>query len=199
MEKKLRTYGFDDDAPAEIGGKAVTSIYVYQAPVRIWHWLNALSIVVLCVTGFLIGKPLYATPIGEASDHFLMGYIRFAHFTAAYVFAVGLIFRIWWAFFGNHYSRELFIVPVWDAQWWREVLHEIRWYLFLARKPHKYVGHNSLAQCAMFFFILLCVFMVFSGFALYSEGLGRGSWADHLFGWMIPLFGDNSLALHSWH
>ena len=39
---------------------------------------------------------------GEASDHFLMGYIRFAHFAAAYVFAVGFLFRIYWALVGNH-------------------------------------------------------------------------------------------------
>ena len=31
-------------------------IYVYEAPLRLWHWVNALCIVVLCITGYLIGK-----------------------------------------------------------------------------------------------------------------------------------------------
>src|SRR6056297_847521 len=35
-----------------------TSVYVYEVPVRLWHWVNALAIVVLCVTGYLIAKPL---------------------------------------------------------------------------------------------------------------------------------------------
>lgn len=74
----------------------VRSVYVYEAPVRVWHWINALAITVLCVTGYLIGSPLPSVS-GEASDHFLMGYIRFAHFAAGYVFAIGLAGRVYWA------------------------------------------------------------------------------------------------------
>jgi Ni/Fe-hydrogenase 1 B-type cytochrome subunit len=40
--------------------------------------------------------------------------------------------------------------------------------------------------------------MIFTGFALYSEGMGLGSWQDRLFGWVIPLMGG-SQAVHSWH
>ena len=86
---------------------SVRSIYVYEAPVRVWHWVNALAIVVLCITGYFIGSPLPTMP-GEASDHFVMGYIRFFHFAAGYVLAVGLLGRIYWAFVGNAHARELF-------------------------------------------------------------------------------------------
>ena len=58
--------------------------YVWQAPVRLWHWTMALAMVVLWVTGYFIGSPLPSVP-GEASENFLMGYIRFAHFSAGYV------------------------------------------------------------------------------------------------------------------
>ena len=34
------------------------AVYVYEAPIRIWHWVNALAITVLCVTGYFIGSPL---------------------------------------------------------------------------------------------------------------------------------------------
>ena len=40
--------------------------------------------------------------------------------------------------------------------------------------------------------------MIVTGFALYGQGLGSGSWADRLFGWVIPLMGG-SQATHSWH
>ena len=33
-------------------------LYVFEAPVRIWHWTHALSIAVLCVTGYFIAYPL---------------------------------------------------------------------------------------------------------------------------------------------
>ena len=28
-----------------------TSVYVYEVPVRLWHWINAAAILILCVTG----------------------------------------------------------------------------------------------------------------------------------------------------
>lgn len=174
------------------------AVYVYEAPVRLWHWINAASILLLAVTGYFIGSPLPSMP-GEASDHFLMGYIRFAHFAAAYLFAIGMAGRIYWAFVGNHHAREMFALPFFNRRWWREVLFEARWYLFLEKEPKKYIGHNPLAQLVMFqVFVLGSLFMIFTGFALYSEGLGEGSWADRLFGWVIPLFGQ-SQDVHTWH
>src|SRR5512146_2969515 len=89
--------GIDEDAVAH--APQVRSVYVYEAPVRAWHWINALAIVVLAITGYFIGTPLHSTP-GEASDHYLMGYIRFAHFAAGMVLAVALLGRAYWAFVG---------------------------------------------------------------------------------------------------
>lgn len=188
--------GTDEAAVAQAA--AIKSVYVYEAPVRLWHWVNALSITVLAVTGYFIGSPLPTMP-GEASANFLMGYIRFAHFAAGYVFAVGLLGRLYWAIVGNHHARELFTLPVFSGAYWREVLTMVKWYAFLIPRPSRYVGHNPLARAAMFFgFLFLSLFMIVTGFALYGEGLGMGSWADKLFGWVIPLFGQ-SQDVHTWH
>lgn len=173
-------------------------LYVFEAPVRLWHWTHAISIVVLCVTGYLIANPLPSVG-GEANDHFIMGNMRMIHFIAAYVFAIGFAVRVYWAFVGNKYSRELFILPVWRGQWWREFFHEVAFYLFLTRKTPKTIAHNPLAQTAMWLFnFLLTLFLIFTGFALYGEGLGDGSWADRMFGWVIPAMGD-SLNVKMWH
>lgn len=40
-------------------------IYLTPIPVRIWHWLNALGIVTLCVTGLQIRFPEYANIFGS--------------------------------------------------------------------------------------------------------------------------------------
>ncbi|QSA97331.1 Ni/Fe-hydrogenase, b-type cytochrome subunit [Methylococcus sp. EFPC2] len=173
-------------------------VYVYELPVRLWHAVNALSIVVLAVTGYLISHPLGTTE-GEASANFLMGYIRFAHFAAAYVFAAAFLGRIYWAFAGNRYARELFVLPVTDKTWWAGLWHEVRWYLFLEKSSGQHAGHNPLAQLAMFtVFVPGTIFMIFTGFALYAEGEGQGSWQDALFGWLTPLFGQ-SQDVHTWH
>lgn len=186
------------DESAVETGRSIKSVYVYEAPVRLWHWVNALAITVLAVTGYLIGSPLPTQP-GEASANYLMGYIRFAHFSAAYIFAIGLAMRIYWAFVGNHHARELFTLPLFNAAYWKEVLTMLKWYAFLIRRPNRYVGHNPLARLAMFFgYFLLSLFMIATGFAMYGEGLQAGSWADHLFGWVIPLLGQ-SQDVHTWH
>ena len=173
-------------------------LYVFELPVRVWHWLHALSIVVLAVTGYLIANPLPSVA-GEASESFLMGNLRMVHFIAAYVFAIGFAVRIYWALVGNKYSRELFYLPIWRANWWREFFAELKFYLFLSRRAPQTEAHNALAQTAMWLFnTVLGLFMIGTGFALYSENLGLGSWADTLFGWIIPAMGG-AQNLRMWH
>jgi Ni/Fe-hydrogenase 1 B-type cytochrome subunit len=174
------------------------SIYVYEAPVRLWHWGNALCITILAVTGYLIGSPPPTMP-GEASANFLFGYIRFAHFAAGQVLAVAFLARILWAFWGNKYSRQIFYLPVWEKAWWRGVIREARWYLFLEKEPYKYIGHNPLAHTAMFaMFTLFNLGMIITGFALYSEGTGRDSWQAKVFGWVFDIW-PNSQDVHTIH
>lgn len=178
--------------------KHAEAVYVYEAPVRIWHWVNALAITVLCITGYFIGDPLPTMP-GEASDNYLMGYIRFAHFTAGYILAVGMLGRIYWAFVGNHHAKQLFIPPV-TKDHIKGMLHEVRWYAFMEKESIKCIGHNPLAQLAMFtMFVFGTFFMIITGFALYGEGTGMGSWQYEMFSsWVIPLFGQ-SQDVHTFH
>jgi Ni/Fe-hydrogenase 1 B-type cytochrome subunit len=174
------------------------TVYVYEAPVRICHWVNAISIIALMLTGYFIGSPLPSVT-GEASASFVMGYVRFVHFAAGQVLAVFFLARVFWAFVGNHHSRQIFYLPVHRRQFWREVLHEVRWYAFLEREPKMYVGHNPLAQTAMFLgFTLFALFMIVTGFALYSEGTGIDSWQGKLFGWVFLIW-PNSQDVHTWH
>lgn len=176
-----------------------TSVYVYEAPVRLWHWLNAACIIVLIVTGYFIGSPPPSMQIGEAYQQFVFGYVRFAHFAAAQLLTVGFFLRLYWAFVGNHHARQMFYLPIFNKRWWKEVFFELRWYMFLEKEPKKYVGHNPLAQTAMFFFITLgLTFMMATGWALYAEGAGQGSWPDLAMGWLLGLVG-NSMRLHTLH
>lgn len=177
--------------------------YVWEAPVRFWHWAMVLMMVVLTVTGYLIGSPL-ASQSGEAIDNFLFGYIRFAHFAAGYIFTALLVYRAAWALMGNKYSREMFLVPfkVFTVAFWRDAFGVVRHYLFMVKdeEAEHHVGHNPLAMAAMFaMFLLGSVFMIVTGFALYGEGTGMGTWAfDWFSSWLIPLFGQ-SQDVHTWH
>lgn len=175
-----------------------SKIYVYEAPVRLWHWVNAACIVVLAITGYLIGKPLPSLS-GEASFHFMFGDIRMIHFVAGQLLMIALVYRIVWAFMGNHHAHQLFLPPFWSGKWWGEVWHEVRWYLFLEKVPKKYVGHNPLAQLAMFgMFLLPLLNLVATGGALYGEGEGVESLWYRSFSWVFSVYGD-SFMVHTVH
>jgi len=177
------------------------AVYVWEAPVRLWHWVMMFAMFVLVGTGFLIGVPPPSVG-GEATFTFWFGYIRFLHFAAGYIFAIMLVLRIYWALVGNKYAREIFVVPVslFSARFWKGLVNDVLFYLFLTRDGGRYEGHNPLAAIAMFFMYLLgSLWMILSGFALYGEGSGMASWQFRFFtSWLQPLVGD-SQALHTWH
>jgi len=175
------------------------TVFVYQWPVRVWHWAQAFAILALALTGYLIGSPPPSLG-GEASDYFLFGWIRYIHFVSAWIVIVGFVFRVYWAFVGNSHAREIFLPPIWRASFWGGVWHEIMWYALIAKEPRKYTGHNPLAVLAMhFMYVWGVTFMIVTGLALYGEGAGMGSWEYNLFSsWVIPLFGQ-SRDVHTYH
>jgi Ni/Fe-hydrogenase 1 B-type cytochrome subunit len=179
----------------------ITPTYVWELPVRIWHWVMAACMVVLVATGYLIGSPLPSTG-GEAIEHFGFGYIRFAHFAAGLIFAVVFAWRVIWAFFGNIYSRELFLVPLkmLTAPFWRGFYDQVMHYLFIKKEVRPWMGHNPLAMSAMgFMYALGSLFMILTGMALYGEGMGQNSWIFKAFSsWVLPLLGY-SQNVHTLH
>jgi Ni/Fe-hydrogenase 1 B-type cytochrome subunit len=156
---------------------------------------------VLMGTGYLIGNPLFSV-IGEAHNQYWFGYVRFLHFAAGYVFAIFLVLRIYWAFVGNKYSREIFLVPfaLFTAKFWKGLIDDILFYAYIRREPGSYEGHNPLAAVAMFAMYLLgSIFMIVTGFALYGEGTGMTTWQYKMFtSWVEPIFG-NPQNIHTWH
>ncbi|MDD2876910.1 MAG: Ni/Fe-hydrogenase, b-type cytochrome subunit [Acidiphilium sp.] len=175
-------------------------VYVYELPVRIWHWVMALAITILAFTGFLIADPIWPLQMGQPYNHYMMGDIRFAHFVSAYALVLAMVVRVYWAFVGNRYAREIFLPRVWSRQWRGEFVKTVRWYLLIEPETSKESGHNPLAQTAMFaMFLLGVIFEIVTGFTLYGEGVGYGSWSYDLFTrWVVPLFGS-SQTVRTWH
>ena len=68
-------------------------IYVFQLPIRIWHWSMVLSFLVLIPTGYIIGKPWHSLD-GDPTYLFYMGYTRMAHFIAGFIITIGLLVLI---------------------------------------------------------------------------------------------------------
>jgi Ni/Fe-hydrogenase 1 B-type cytochrome subunit len=162
-------------------------VYLWEWPIRAMHWAAALSIVVLVVTGFYIGRPYFITH-GEASAHYLMGWMRFLHFAAAGVFVATAIVRVYWLFAGNQFERWKALFPV-RKQDWVNLVKQVKFYLMIQpeKAPH-YLGHNPLQQFSYTGMYTVALAQVVTGFAMYGQSRPGGLWYT-LFGWVVPLLG----------
>jgi len=175
-------------------------VYVWELPVRLYHWVNALCVVVLSVTGYMIGKPLSLPVSGEASFSYFFGWVRFIHFVAAFVFFFNFLGRIYWGFVGNQFARWnnfLPLTPKLLARQWAEFLQVLKVDIFQAQvKPLESIWHNAMAGWTYFATFLAFVFQSVTGFGLYAAM--STSWLPGLFRWIVPLMGGD-FAVRQWH
>lgn len=168
-------------------------VMVWELPVRLFHWINVLTILVLTLTGFLIANPPALQSSAEATNLHSFGIVRFIHFIAAYIFFFNMILRIYWSFVGNQFSS-------WRAFWpfsrkmWNNFWHVMKIDIMLLNEDHPNVrdisiGHNSVASFSYVILFLMALIQVFTGFALYADT--SGWWLPKLFTWVSPLLGGD--------
>jgi Ni/Fe-hydrogenase 1 B-type cytochrome subunit len=166
-------------------------VYVWELPVRLTHWVNFLSVLTLSVTGYYIGRPFIHA---LSADQYIMGWMRFIHFTAAYVFIMSIAIRIYWAFVGNRYAHWEIFNPF-SRKYWKNVGRAAKYYLFISRKRPYALGHQSLASLAYLLLLLLFIFEIISGFALYSLSHHGGVTWTILGGWLLNLMNLQTIRL----
>lgn len=171
-------------------------VYVWELPVRIFHWVNMFAILLLMGTGLYIGKPFAGATIpGDAYYSNLMGWMRYIHFFAAFLFTLNLLFRLYWVIWGNKFATS----NPFRVIFWREVYQIVKFYLFLKNKKPHYIGHNPLAQLSYWIFIGLGSWIVLlTGFFMYFEPQQESFWGK-LFVWVPFIFGGDSYSIRSWH
>jgi len=139
-------------------------VYVWEQPVRWFHWINALCVIVLGVTGYLIAHPPAFMSVGEASSGYWFGKLRFTHFATAYVFLANFLFRLYWAGAGNKYTHWRNFFPI-SMRQLREVWAVLKVdVLQSSDKPVHTLGHNAVAYFTYMGTGLLTVFQVITGF-----------------------------------
>lgn len=165
-------------------------VFVWELPVRVFHWINALAITTLCITGYMIGKPPAIMFGGEAWERYLFGWIRYIHFVAAYIFVANFVFRIYWGFVGNKYANWKNFIPT-TRKYFQEMWEVLKIDIFQTKSgEHMAVGHNALAGFIYFLTFIAFGIQVITGFGLYAAM--SESWFAGLFTWVVPLFGADS-------
>lgn len=172
-------------------------VHVWELPVRFYHWINALCIVILSITGYLIGSPLAVASGTEAYFNYWFGTVRFIHFVAAFVFFFNFVFRIYWGFAGNEFARWYNFIPYKRCQW-REIVKVIKVdVLQLTHKQIDSIGHNSLASLIYFITFLIFVLQCLTGFGMYAAM--SNAFLPKLFAWIVPLLGGDMHARQLHH
>jgi Ni/Fe-hydrogenase 1 B-type cytochrome subunit len=171
-------------------------VYVWELPVRVYHWINAVAMVGLCVTGYLIGAPIRAFYAAEAYQQYWFGCVRFVHFVCAAIYMFNFAARIYWGFVGNKYARWYNYFPITSAQ--RQEIVDVIKADVLQVKLHGSlsIGHNAMAALTYFFTFLAFIFQSITGLALYSSM--STSWFPRLFRWIVPLMGGE-FGVRFWH
>lgn len=171
-------------------------VYVWEFPVRLYHWVNAACVVALGVTGYLIGNPLAISYSSEAYQQYWFGWVRFIHFVTAFVFFFNFLVRIYWGFVGNDFARWTNFIPFKKTQF-REMGEVLKVDVMQTKiRGLISLGHNALAGLIYFLSFLVFLFQAITGFALYSSM--SDSFFPRLFAWIVPLMGGD-FAVRQWH
>lgn len=182
-------------AAAPRGHRYFRRRYVWQWPIRIFHWATAISVFGLFATGLYMAFPVLV-PSGEPWNNFVQANARKVHFIFAYVLLVAFLWRSYWFWMGNNFARSGF-PRVWRRAWWNDLFRQAWDYLKLER-GHVHLGHNALAGLAYTIGVIgLGWIQIFVGFALYSQSDPGGFWGVTL-GWVLWAMGGAFPAL-MWH
>jgi Ni/Fe-hydrogenase 1 B-type cytochrome subunit len=155
------------------------------------HWVRVIALMVLIFTGFYIQWPFITGGPGS----YIMAWMRFSHFIAAYVFVLGLLVRVYLAF------RSTF-----DADWKDfNVIQAIKnipdiagYYLFIKGTHKDYRKYNPMQALSYLFTGAMIIFSALTGFALYHGNVFGIIPAHSGFRWVITILGGESYT-RMWH
>lgn len=167
-------------------------VYLWERPLRFMHWVAAVCVVVLALTGFYIGRP-YFVPAGDPNEAYLMGTVRFVHFLSAAVLVMTAIVRVYWLFMGNRFERLGALLPV-RRRDLVNLVRMIKYYLLIQpEKAPRYLGHNPLQQFAYTGTYAVATIMVLTGFAMYGQSNPDG-FIYGAFHWVNVVLGGQQIS-----
>jgi len=191
----------DENIERDTPTKSYKRVYVWELPVRIFHWANVGAIIVLTLTGFLIGDPPAFLSQAEAWNSFWFAKVKVIHFISAYVFFGVMVLRFYWAFVGNEYAHWTAFLPLKrdfsiNKEAIKNIIHVLKYDVLLMKdKKHHLsdisIGHNFMATSAYVAMFVVGLVLVFTGFGLYSNL--SSWWLPNLFAWVPSFLGGDFL------
>ncbi len=163
---------------------------VFGAAIRIFHWLRALAILVLVITGFYISWPFLVAP--ESSDVLVQGYIRAAHQIFGFLLVSITLVRAYLFFFGKSDIERRSFKDVLSPKSWLTQLKSYLWMGHLDKAgvygPLQFVTYFAISVVAF----LICVTGLVLYANVYHQGLGgmlggMANWVTMMMGGLAPV------------
>lgn len=144
---------------------------VWDAPTRLFHWINVACVLVLAAIGTAI---LYDKDLGVTDAGKLL--LKSVHVWIGYVFVLNLLWRIVWAFVGNRHARWSAILPFRSGY-----IAECKSYLqgLSQGDARPYRGHNPVARAMVTLLFILLLVQAATGLVLAGTDIYYppfGSW-----------------------
>jgi thiosulfate reductase cytochrome b subunit len=154
------------------------TVKVHPLPVRITHWINALAILVMVLSGWKIynASPLFgfSFPDSWTLGGWLGGALQW-HFAAMWLLALNGMIYLAYGVFSGHLRHRMF--PITPGAMLRDVLDALR-----GRLAHDDLSvYNAAQKAAYLGAILLGVGLILSGLAI---------WKPVQLYWLASLMGD---------
>ncbi len=180
----------------KIDVRPVRKVLVWEWPVRILHWVHFVSFTILILTGFYIAHPIITvTSVNgstTAANYYIMGLIRYIHFTFGFIFAISFAVRVYWFIAGNRYARWYNWLPVTRSRL-NGLWAEAKYYLFINNRRPEFLGPNPIAGTIYLLMGFLLLIQIITGFALFALPFSQfGVWKT-LFGWLYAWLGAGTL------
>ena len=167
-----------------------SAVYVWQYPIRLFHWGLVISIGVLAVTGYYIHDPFI---VGQVNRPFLMGWFRFVHEAFGMLFIALFLMRLYLFFGGNRWIRWNQYLPLHAAQW-REMWEVMKFYAFIRPTPISKIGHNAIAAFSYVGIYTLVLVEIVTGLVMF-DWLRQSAILHPLVGWVPRLVSLPNLRL----
>lgn len=158
--------------------------FEFSAGLRWTHWIRAISIVVLTVSGFYLAYVFVAPATADEPVLFLNAKFRMWHQIAGFVLIAVTLFKAYLFLIDRVSLKERvsfldFINPkVWFAQ--------IRYYLFLGKHPKLRGAYNPLQFVAYIGLYALVILISITGLVLYVHSYHNGL-GGFLYDYMRPI------------
>jgi len=128
---------------------------VWDAPTRIFHWVNFTTVILLILVGFLM---LYKKDLGITGLDAKIA-IKETHVLIGYLFVLNLMIRLLWGFIGNRFARWSSLLP---GKGFSATLSS---YIASIKRgePQQFLGHNPMGRLAVIALFLLLITQAATG------------------------------------